>query len=496
MKRYLAFDLGAESGRAMLGALDGGRLTLEELHRFANQPVRLPGGLYWDIFRLFHDIVEGLRVAGRDRKLSLDGVAVDTWGVDLGFVGADGSLVDNPRHYRDARTQGEEARVFEKVPKDQVFAATGIQFMELNSLIQWHAAARLETPGLAVAKRLLFVPDLLSYWLSGVQANELTIASTSQFYDPAGRRWATGLLEKLGLDARLLGEIVLPGYRLGSLLPHLQDHTGLGEVPVYATASHDTASAVAAVPASGSEPWCYISSGTWSLMGVELPEPIVTPDALALNYTNEVGAEGKVRLLKNIAGLWVVQELRRAWKLEGTGYSYEQLARMAGDARPFQAVISPDDFLEPGHMPERIATYCQKTGQAVPDGPGAMVRTVLESLALRYRQVLAGLESLIGKRIETIHIVGGGSKNTLLNQFVADASGRKVVAGPTEATAAGNILVQAMGGGVVKNLAEVRQVVRASFPLETYTPKPAPEWERAFGLFEKLTATSLQQHAS
>ncbi len=486
MSHFLAFDLGAESGRAMLGRLEQGRLELEELHRFLNQPVRLPDGLYWDAFRLFFEIREGLRIAGRERKLHLDGIGVDTWGVDFGLVDKVGRLVDNPRHYRDSRNNGMMDAVFSLVPKERVFELTGIQFMQLNSLYQLYAAQNSGTPALNVAERLLFMPDLLSYWLCGIQRNERTIASTSQFYDPTDRDWAYPIFHGLRLPGHLLGQIVDPGTLLAPLLDEVADASGLDEVPVFATAGHDTAAAVAAVPATGEKPWCYISSGTWSLMGVELDAPLINADSLAMNFTNEVGAGGKIRFLKNIAGLWLVQECRRAWALETREYSYTQLTGMAAQAEPFTAVLNPDAFLEPGHMPERIAEFCRSTGQHPPEQPGAMVRAILESLALRYRQVLEGLESVTHQPIEVIHIVGGGGKNTLLNQFVADATGRTVIAGPTEATAAGNVLVQAMGAGLLGSLDELRAVVRASFPLETFTPGPKDEWDRAYERYRAL----------
>jgi rhamnulokinase len=486
MSHFLAFDLGAESGRAMLGRLEQSRLELEELHRFPNQPVRLPDGLYWDSLRLFHEIREGLRVAGRERKLHLDGIGVDTWGVDFGLVDEAGRLVDAPRHYRDARNNGMLERTFKTVPRERIFELTGLQFMQFNSLYQLYAAKLEGTAGLKAGRQLLFMPDLLSYWLSGVRKNELTIASTSQFYNPVTKRWATELFETLELPIGLLGAIVPPGTRLGPLLDEVADTSGLEGVPVFATAAHDTAAAVAAAPATGEQPWCYISSGTWSLMGLELEAPLINAATLKANFTNEAGAAGRIRFLKNIAGLWLVQECRRAWALETREYSYAQLTGMAAQAPAFQAVLDPDAFLEPGHMPERISDYCQRTGQRAPEQPGAMIRTILESLALRYRQVLELLDELGGQRVEVIHIVGGGSKNTLLNQFVADATGRTVVAGPTEATAAGNVLVQAMGAGFLKDLDEARAVVRASFPLETFTPGQRKGWDEAYERYLKV----------
>ncbi|MBI4877403.1 MAG: rhamnulokinase [Acidobacteria bacterium] len=482
MKHFLAIDLGAESGRAMLGTLAGGKLALEELHRFPNTPVRVPAGLYWDTFRLFHEILQGLGVAGRERKLKLDGIGIDTWGVDFGLVGADGALVDNPRHYRDARNNRMMERAFAIVPKPEIFAHTGLQFMQFNTLYPL-LATKLNAPHvLSVADRLLFMPDLFNYWLTGVARSELTIASTSQFYNPAKKRWATELLEKFGLPTSVLAEIVQPGTLLGPVRPEVAEAAGIGDVPVYATACHDTAAAVAAVPAEGGD-WCYISSGTWSLMGLELDEPVINDQVLDLTLTNEIGAEGKVRLLKNIAGLWLLQECRRAWALEGREYSYPELAALAAEARPFSAIIQPDAFLEPGNLPERINAFCASTGQKPPAQPGEMSRAILESLALRYRQVLESLEALLGRRIKVIHIVGGGSKNQLLNQLVADATNRTVVAGPSEATAAGNVLVQAMGAGVLSGLKEAREVVRRSFEVTVLEPRSTQGWDAAYRIF-------------
>ncbi|MCL6544339.1 MAG: rhamnulokinase [Bryobacteraceae bacterium] len=487
MTYYLAIDLGAESGRAILGTLDNGRLQLEELHRFLNTPVRIPSGLYWDTFRLFHEIQQGLAVAGRDRKVPLSGIGVDTWGVDFGLVGRDGSLVANPMHYRDSRNDGMLEKTFAVVPREEIFAQTGIQFMQLNTLYQLYAMKLSGSPGLEAASRLLFMPDLFNYWLTGVQRNELTEVSTSQFYNPVQKRWATELFEALGLPVSILGEIVPPGTLLGPLLPQVAEYAGLDPVSVYATASHDTAAAVASVPAEG-EDWVYISSGTWSLMGVELAEPIINERSLALNFTNEIGFGGRIRFLKNIAGLWLLQECRRAWAQEGTEYSYDDLTKMASEAAPFKALLHPDAFLHPGGMPERIASWCRSRGGSVPETPGEFARTIFESLALRYRQVLESLESVTGRRLKVVHIVGGGSRNRVLNQFVADATGRIVVAGPAEATAAGNLLVQAIGAGMLKDLAEARAVIRRSLPLSLYEPKPSEAWEKAYERFLKLPA--------
>jgi len=462
-QRFLAIDLGAESGRAILGTLDRDRLALEELHRFQNTPVRLPTGLYWDTLRLFHEIRHSLTICGRERGLKLDGLGIDTWGVDFALLGRDGTLVDNPRHYRDPRNNGMLERTFAVVPRHEIFRQTGIQFLQLNTLYQLHAMKLADAPALESAKTLLFMPDLFNYWLTGIAKAELTIASTSQVYDPVHKQWATDLFDRLGLPATILPEIVNPGTKLGTLLPEVADTCGLSkETPVYATGCHDTASAVAAVPCEGSN-WCYISSGTWSLMGVETDAAVINQASLALNFTNEMGAGGKVRLLKNIAGMWLLQECRRHWALEGREYSYAQLMEMAANASSCGAIIDPDVFLEVGRMPEQIAEYCKRTGQTVPEQPGAMCRCILESLAATYLSVLEKLEKLTGEHIDRIHIVGGGSRNTLLNRLAEEATGRKIVAGPVEATAAGNILVQAIGSGAISGLEEARAIVRRSF---------------------------------
>jgi rhamnulokinase len=465
--KALAVDLGATSGRVMLGELEQGELALEELHRFSNTPVQLPTGFYWDTLRLFHEIRRGLAIAGRERRLQIDAIGVDTWGVDFALLGEDGALVDNPRHYRDARTNRVPEKTFSVVPKEEIFEGSGVQFMQINSLYQWYAMKLAGSPALRVAKRLLFMPDLFNYWLTGVARAERTIASTSQFYDPRKRAFAAEMLTRLGLDASILSELVDPGTKLGPLLPDLAEFSGLGAVPVYASGGHDTADAVIAVPAE-SRDWCFISSGTWSLMGVELDEPVINAATLAENFTNEAGAAGKVRFLKNIAGMWLLEECRAAWALEGNNFTYEELLESAAAAKPHIAVIDPDAFLEPGHMPQRIAEFCKSSGQRVPHDPGEMTRVILESLAERYKKVLASIEKLTGRRIRVIHIVGGGSQNRLLNQLAANITGRVVIAGPVEATAIGNVLIQAMGAGVVRDLGEAREIVGRSFPVERF----------------------------
>jgi rhamnulokinase len=469
--QYLAIDLGAESGRAMLADLSGHLLKLQEVHRFPNVPVNLPTGLYWNTMGLFQEILEGLRAAGR-LTARLESVAVDTWGVDFGLLGADGALIDNPWHYRDPRTAGLPEAMFTKVSRAEIFASTGIQFMELNSLYQLWAVHRQSPWLLENAKALLFMPDLFDYFLCGTIASERTIASTSQFYDPARGRFATELIEKLGMPTGFLADLVDAGKPLGAVRPSVAEACGLArETPVYTTASHDTASAVAAVPAEGGSGWCYISSGTWSLMGMELQRPLINEASLAANFTNEVGVCGSIRFLKNIPGLWLLQECRRAWAREGKDYSYDELIAMARETEPSGAVLDLEAFQSAGQTAERVMEYCRATGQPVPGTPGAVCRVILYSLAVRYREVLGVLEELTGQRLDVIHIVGGGSRNRLLNQLTADVTGRRVVAGPSEATAAGNALVQALGAGQLGSLEELRQVVRESFAVEEFLPK-------------------------
>lgn len=469
-RHYLALDLGAESGRAILARLAGHRIELTELHRFANTPVQLPTGLYWDILRLFHEICEGIR-AGAHVTEDLDGIAIDTWGVDFGLLGPDGELLQIPRHYRDSRTQNMPEQVFQKVPRAEVFRQSGIQFMDINSLYQLYAIRRESPELLELTSKLLFIPDLFNYFLTGALASERTIASTSQFYDPVKKCFATDMLRRLGIPGGFFAELIDPGTELGPVLPYISDRCGLKhEAVVYTTGSHDTASAVAAVPASGNSNWCYISSGTWSLMGVEIQQPVINDASLKANFTNEVGVAGTIRLLKNIPGMWVLQECRRAWAKEGQEYSYAELIARATAAKPLATLLDLDEFASPGNHPQRICEQCRRTGQQAPEDAGSMTRVILQSIASRYRSVLELLEKLTGKSIEVIHVVGGGSQNKLLNQFAADQTGRRVIAGPVEATAAGNALTQAMGTGDIGSLDELRAVVRQSFELEEFRP--------------------------
>lgn len=480
---YLACDLGAESGRLMLGSLDGGRLTLEELHRFPNTPVKADGSLHWNIPGLFDELIAGLKKAAA-RNIPLAGISTDSWGVDYLLFAADGSLMSPTFHYRDPRTKKGVENAFRKVDWKTIFAETGIQFMPLNTIFQLAA----ESPErLAQARHLFLVGDGFNFLLSGVAQVEESMASTSQLYNPRTRSWSKLLLEALPLRAELFPPIVASGTRLGLLRESITRDTGLAGLEVLASCSHDTGAAVAAVPASGQN-WAYLSSGTWSLMGVELPAPIINDDCRELNFTNEIGYGGSVRLLKNIIGLWLVQECRRDWAKAGQEFDYATLTRLAAEAPPFVSLINPTDarYLSPDDMPAKIAAFCRETGQPVPSSPGAMIRGVLESLALLYRRTLRQIEQLIGQKIERLHIVGGGSKNDLLNQFTANALQIPVLTGPVEATAAGNVLIQAITLGHLRSLQAARQVVRDSMGVSSVQPERAADWNKAYARLEQL----------
>jgi len=481
---FLALDLGAESGRAMLGQFDGQRIRLSEVHRFPNGPVRLPDGLHWDALRLWTEIKRGLALAAQEHGVDLAGVGLDTWGVDFGLLDRGGALISNPYHYRDSRTDGMLDEAFRRVPRVEIFEQTGIQFMQINSLYQLLAMVVGRSPVLGIAETFLTMPDLFNYWLTRRKVCELTIATTTQCYDPRKGDWARPLLERLDIPTHIFPEIVAPGTILSELLPAVADEVGLGKVPVIAPACHDTGCAVAAVPAEGVD-FVYISSGTWSLMGAELSEPVINEQSLAFDLTNEGGVGGTFRFLKNIVGLWLVQECRRTWARQGEEISYDDLSQMAAQAHPFQSVVDPDysEFLKPGDMPARIRAFCQMTDQPVPQNKGAIIRCALESLALKYRWVLERLEEILDRRLQPIHIVGGGTQNRLLNQFTADATSRRVIAGPIEATAVGNVITQAMALGYITSLEEARQVVRNSFDLVAYEPAGESGWEEAYGCF-------------
>jgi rhamnulokinase len=486
-RNCLVFDLGAESGRAVLGRFDGGRLTLEDVHRFPNGPVRLRDSIYWDTLRLFSEIKHGISSAIRDHACKPDGIGIDTWGVDFGLLDRRGELIGNPYHYRDRRCDGMLQEAFSRVPQAEIFEQTGIQFMQINTLYQLLAMALDGSPALAAARTMLLMPDLFSYWLTGMMSSERTIASTSQCLDPNTGAWALPLIDRLGIPTHIFPDIVEPGTVFGPLLPSVAEEAGAPSAQVIAGGSHDTASAVAAVPAQ-TESYAYLSSGTWSLMGVELPKPVINAKALAYNFTNEGGVCSTIRLLKNITGLWLIQECRRTWSAEGSPLSYEEISRLAAEAAPFAAFVDPDhrDFMAPGDMPARIRSFCRQTGQQPPETVGSLARLVFESLALKYRLTLERLEELVGKRLAPIHIVGGGAQNRLLNQFTADGTGRAVVAGPVEATAAGNALMQLIALGELGGIEEGRAVVRNSFRTEKYEPRDTLRWDEAFQRFLRL----------
>ncbi len=482
-KKLLAFDLGAESGRGILGHFDGQKLRLEVVHRFPTGGVRTLDTLHWDVLRFYSEMLAALRKCAAEHG-GIDSIGVDTWGVDFALLGRGDTLLGNPRHYRDPHTETIMDAAFARVPRMEVFRQTGIQFMRFNTLFQLLALQRDRSPLLDVAETMLMIPDLFHFFLTGTKGNELTNASTTQMLDPHTRTWATGLLKSFNLPANILGTLVQPGTVLGKLRPAVREETNLPEVPVIAPATHDTAAAVAAVPARG-ESWAYISSGTWSLMGVELPAPLTGEQSLRHNITNEGGVGNTIRFLKNIMGLWLVQECRRAWERAGQTYSYDELTRLAEAAPPFVSLVDPDDtgFILPSSMPAALADFCKRTGQPAPTEPGAVVRCALESLALRYRWVLERLEELSGRRLDVIHVVGGGSQNELLNQLTADACNRPVLAGPVEATALGNLLVQLIGLGVLGSLAEGREVVRHSFDVKTFEPRDSAKWQAAYERF-------------
>jgi rhamnulokinase len=486
-KKFLAFDLGAESGRGILGLLDGRQLRLEVVHRFPNGPVHTLDSLHWDVLRLWSEMLNTLRLCAAQHG-SVDGVGVDTWGVDFALLGRGNTLLGNPRHYRDPHTEGVMEQAFARVSRADIYRQTGLQFMRFNTLFQLLAFQRDRSPLLDVAESLLFIPDLFHFFLTGMRVNEYTDASTSQMLDPATRSWAWELVQSFSLPRHLLGTLVQPGTVLGPLRPAVATETGINPAQVIAPATHDTGSAVAAVPAASGAGWAYISSGTWSLMGVELPAPLVTDAARNFNFTNEGGVAGTTRLLKNVMGLWLVQECRRAWERQGQTYGYDELTRLAQAAPPFVSVVDPDDasFILPQNMPAALAEFCRRSGQPAPQEPGAVVLCALESLALRYRWVLERLEELTGTRLDTIHIVGGGCQNELLCQLTADACNRAVLAGPVEATAIGNVLVQAVGVGVLGSLADAREVVRSSFPVQSYAPRDPERWQEPYQRFLRL----------
>ncbi|MED5400261.1 MAG: rhamnulokinase family protein [Planctomycetota bacterium] len=488
---YLGVDLGAESGRVVAGLFDGHSVRLEELHRFPNGPVNVGGTLRWNVLGLWQGIQQGLAAAAARFGDEVRSIGVDTWGVDYVLLSAQDELLGLPWHYRDGRTTGMLATACEQVPREEIFAATGLQFMELNTLYQLLAMKRDHPELLDEARRLLLIPDYFHWLLCGSRVVEFTNATTTQCFDPARNDWATELLGRLGLPGEIFPEVVPPGTSLGRLRSDVAAAAGLDRINVIAPATHDTGSAVAAVPTdrTGSASWTYISSGTWSLMGAEVNGAVTGPSTLAVNATNEGGIDGTFRLLKNIMGLWLVQECRRAFARDGRDVDYGTLTRQATDAPAFVSLVNPDDssFLKPPCMPTAIRDFCRRTGQPEPASDGAMIRCALESLALKYRDVLEQIESLTGETSEVIHVVGGGSQNGLLNQFTADACGRPVIAGPVEATVLGNVLVQARADGALDSLGDIREVVANSTQPDTFTPNNPSAWDKARERFAGLT---------
>lgn len=485
LKPYLAFDFGAESGRAVLAHLHSGVITTEEVDRFANEPVEYGGSLHWDIPKLWLEIRKTLS----RQEVELSGIGVDAWGVDYALLGEHGELLLNPYHYRDKRTDGVMELAFEKVSRKEIYRETGIQFMSINTLYQLFAAKR-DTPDLLRAARtLLMIPDLFHYWLTGNAVCEFTNATTTQMVNAEKRAWSRDLMERLELPVDLPAGIVEPGTQVGALLEEVTSSRTLRGTPVIAPATHDTGSAVAAVVAR--EGTAFISSGTWSLLGTELDIPLITDEALRLNFTNEGGVCGTTRFLKNVMGLWMLQCCRSSWNSRGQVYEYRELMELASREADFEQLVDPDDesFLHPDDMPKAIDDFCARTQQSAPKTPGAYARTVLESLAFKYRQVIGDLERLTRKPIHQIRIIGGGSRNHLLNQFAADATGRRVLAGPAEATALGNVAMQILATGAASSLSEARAMIDRSFPTETFEPRETDKWERHVARFQHYTET-------
>jgi len=484
-KPYLAVDLGAESGRVMTGILNAGKLTLEETARFPNGPVWFDGAFRWNLPTLYQAILQGLHEALHQHPDAVS-VSVDAWGVDYVWSGLGQSMLSLPHQYRDPRVREQYQALREKPGEAAIYHETGIQFMPFNSLYQLATDLAQHRALLDQADDFLFIADWFHAEFCGERAVEPSIASTSQLYNPVTRDWSHKLVETLGFPARLLPKIVPSGTTLGRLTQPMKEKLG-GDLAVVATCSHDTGAAVAAVPGMGDD-WAYLSSGTWSLIGLELRDPLVNDEALAANVTNEIGFDHTVRLLKNITGLWILQECKRAWAAEGHDHGYAELNQAAESAEPLRTLIHPDHppFLDPGEMPQKIVEYAKATGQPIPETPGQFTRCILESLALSYRTVLDKLASLAGRTVNVLHIVGGGSQSVLLNQFAANATGRKVVTGPVEATAIGNLLMQAVADGTVPDLRGLRAVVRQSFELTSYEPRPGADWEAALAKYQQL----------
>ena len=484
-KRVLAIDFGASSGRAIVGSFDGEKITLNEVHRFSNDPVRVGGTVYWDVLRLFHEIKQGIVKA---KQLgSFDSIGIDTWGVDFGLIDEFGCLLENPVHYRDERTKGLIEECAAIVPNDEFYRTTGIQFMELNTVYQLYALKKYRPHILERADRLLFMPDLFGYMLTGNMTTEYSIATTSQMVDIATKTWATGLLDRLGIPSRLLCDIKPSGSVLGTLREDICDECGVPAAKVISVCGHDTQSAITAVPCESGD-FAFLSSGTWSLFGTELEAPIVNEKSLAMNVTNEGGYGGMTGLLKNIIGLWLIQESRRQWKREGEEYSYADLERMALSAEPFKCFIDPDspEFTPPGDIPGRVREFCRKTGQYVPQTVGEIMRCIYESLAMKYRSTFSMIKECTGRDYPDIHVMGGGTKDTLLCQITANACNVPVKAGPIEATVLGNIAVQLLSSGDIPDIKKAREIISRSEALREYAPCDTDKWAGAYESFLKI----------
>ena len=486
MATMVAVDLGAQSGRVALGRYDGARLAVTEVHRFANVPVRTRDTLHWDVLRLYGDVLDGLRAAAREAA-RVDSVGVDSWAVDFGLLDRAGRLVQNPVHYRDHRRAGAMEGALAQVPARELYERTGIQLIPINTVFQLAAMAADDDPALGAADTLLMIPDLVHFWLGGARVSELTNATTTQCFDPRRRAWAVDLLERLGIPTRLLPEVVEPGTPLGRVSDEVAGETGLDGAAIVAAATHDTASAVAAIPfrRPGS---VYVSAGTWSLVGLEVERPLIDDRTFAANLTNEGGVAGTVRLLRNVTGLWLLHECRRAWAAAGREYGFDELVALALDAPPLRSLVDPDDpqLAEPGDMPRRVRELCARSGQAEPEQPGAIVRCILESLALKHAQTIDLLREAAGAAPDEVHVVGGGARNELLCRWTAEATGLLVLAGPAEATEIGNLVVQAIALGELATLAEGRELVRASFEPTVYEPRGADEWAEARERFAEI----------
>jgi rhamnulokinase len=476
--KFLAFDIGAESGRAIVGVLNNHKISLEEIHRFANKQIKILGHLHWDVLYLFEELKKGLSIAVKSGHSDIRSIGIDTWGVDFGLLGKNNELLGFPFTYRDSNTTGIMDKVFRKIPRKEIYSITGIQYLQFNSLFQLYSIFNKNKKLFNICETLLFIPDLLNFYFTGKKNSEYSIASTSQMLNAKTRKWDRNIFRKLGLPINIMPSIVPSGTILGKLLPEFSNEIGLkNEVDVVAVGCHDTASAVAAVPFY-SKNSAFLSSGTWSIIGIESDLPIINKKSLDNNFSNEGGVENKIRFLTNVMGMWLMQETRKVWLKEGKDLSYDELIKMASTSEEFKSIINPDDgmFLNPTDMIEAIKEYCKKKKQPVPVSKGEIVRCILESLALKYKIEIEKINCMTEKHIETLHIVGGGSQNEMLNQFTADASGIPVIAGPVEATATGNILVQAIAGRKIKSIKEGRDIVTYSFPLKTYLPKNSAKW--------------------